>query len=94
MQDSDISTFNAVKEAGLAKLLPGSPRHRCGHGIAAQETAPRACCTHSPMASIAAAWTFISPASATQLLRPGTARQYLDSRQAESGAAHRFSPTT
>ena len=42
--------FNAVREAGLAKLLPPKPRIASAWAPAARATAPRPCSTPSPTA--------------------------------------------
>jgi len=52
MQIQDISSFSAVKEAGLAKLLPNRPRiavgmGTCGNGNGARGRLPRLLRSHS-----------------------------------------------
>jgi len=51
----DIGAFSAVREAGMAKLLPQIPRIAVGMGTCGRATAPRLFSTLSPKGYAAAA---------------------------------------
>ena len=67
----DLSTFNAVRSAGLAKLQPVAAAHRRRHGHLRDRQRRRGrLCSASPTPSPNAAWTCISSAPAASAFAP------------------------